>query len=128
MLEFASCDRSATAVSRISIMRMRQLLPVDMGVVDNLGPAHDLLLDACRELGGRIGDRLEAELIELLFYLRHSDDLDDFAIELVDDRLRRSRRHEHALQSVRLLARYAGLRHRGNVRERRRALGARDRK
>src|SRR5438552_2700593 len=79
--EFASCDFSRIAVSRMSRMRISASFDLlDACVADDLGPPRDIGLDLGRELRRRIGDRSVADRRQALFHLRQGDDARDLAL------------------------------------------------
>ena len=72
----------------------RHSLHLEAGGADHLFPFHQLGLDLGCELFGRVGDHLESHFAKAFLHVRQRDDLDDLAMKLRNDILRRSGRHQ----------------------------------
>src|SRR6516225_7774971 len=64
--------------------------------LDHLAPAFKLALDALSELGRRALDLVEIEGIEALLHVRQPGDVDNAAVEQVDDLLARAGRDQNS--------------------------------
>src|SRR5688500_15302791 len=74
--------------------RESALLSLDPGFLDELAPARVVLAHEAREVGGRIGDELDALRAKARFQLRIAQDLDHLGVDSRNNLLRRLRRHE----------------------------------
>src|SRR6266576_1036104 len=84
---------AASALILIIAAERGDLLRLDAGCADDLGPARDLGLDPRRRLLGRVAGRLIALLAELLDQLRRLERAVGLGIEARDHVARRSGRH-----------------------------------
>src|SRR5262245_58955089 len=87
----------------------------NLGLFDHLLPLGDLRIHVDRKFGRGIALRLDAGLQQLFLDVGAVDDRGDLTLQQIDDRLRRSRRHEHAGHGFGLLAADAKLFERRNV-------------
>src|SRR5262245_28419514 len=68
---------------------------LDARGLDHFRPLRDFRLDERGELGGRIADHVDAELVEFLLHVRQRERLEGVLMQAVDERGRRARgRHQ----------------------------------
>src|SRR5262245_33495199 len=100
-----SCDLLASASLRL-----------DMAGSDYVAPLFNLVPDARVELLGRACHQIKTKRCQAFLHVGHANDLDDLAMEQIDDNLRRPSRNENTDPIITLDFRIAGFSHGRHVR------------
>src|SRR6266853_155544 len=107
--------------------RFRRLIHFDAGLLHDLAPARDLVLDDDGKFRGRAPRGLQAVARQNFFRVLRFQRLVRLLVEALDDVLRQSLGTHEAVPVGDLIARVSRLGHRGNIGGRRDALGRSDR-
>src|SRR6202022_1735070 len=88
--------RRVDNLSKCWAWKVELVAELDAGILDHFCPLGRFFLDDRGKLSRRVADWFETKFVELLAQLRHRQGLDGFAVQFIQNILRRAGRREQS--------------------------------